>query len=123
MQNARRLQFGKFQGFGLLILLWFSYSYPVRHLSAIMAAQLPHDYENPHPQKNIEAKLSSGINVDINPVNADGPRKFSGVATSGLPFSLWGWNTVIDLDNIQHKPKVAILHEHKQPVWPGWTLR
>ncbi len=75
--------------------------------------------KTPTPQKSIEAKLSSGINVDIKPANGDGPRKFSGVATSGLPFSYWGWNTVIDLDNIQYKPKVAILHEHMQPAGSG----
>ena len=75
--------------------------------------------KTPTPQKNIEAKLSSGINVDIKPANGDGPRKFSGVATSGRPFSYWGWNTVIDLDNIQYKPKVAILHEHMQPAGSG----
>ncbi|WP_058305496.1 hypothetical protein [Vitreoscilla massiliensis] len=75
--------------------------------------------KTPTPPKSIEAKLSSGINVDIKPANGDDPRKFSGVATSGLPFSRWGWNTVIDLDNIQHKPKVAILHEHMQPAGSG----
>ena len=63
--------------------------------------------------------MSSGINVDIKPTSDDGPRKFSGVATSGLPFFHWGWNTVIDLENIQHKPKVAILHEHMQPAGSG----
>ena len=72
------------------------------------------------PTPNIfEAKLSSGVNVDFKSATASTQREFSGVANSGLPFSHFGTLTVIDFDNIQFKPVVAILHEHEHRAGMG----
>lgn len=74
--------------------------------------------KTPTPQI-FEAKLSSGVNVDFKTVSATEPREFSGTANSGLPFSYYGSMSVIDFENIQFKPVVAILHEHTERAGVG----
>lgn len=55
-------------------------------------------------------KLSSNSALDFQ--IQDDKRRFSGIANSGKPFGYGTYQTVVDFDNIQIKPKTAVLIEH-----------
>lgn len=55
-------------------------------------------------------KLSSNSALAFQ--DQDGKRRFSGIANSGKPFGYGAYQTVVDFDGIQIKPKTAVLIEH-----------
>lgn len=55
-------------------------------------------------------KLSSNSALAFQ--DQDGKRRFSGIANSGKPFGYGTYQTVVDFDGIQIKPKTAVLIEH-----------
>lgn len=62
--------------------------------------------------QTLNLRLSSLDEVAIT-ANQDGePRRFSGIANSGLPFGLGSWQSVIDFDGIKLKDKTAFLIDH-----------
>lgn len=48
------------------------------------------------------------------------PRKFSGVANSGKPFSHFGQRTIVDMDELEYHPKVPALIEHDRAQRAGF---
>lgn len=58
-----------------------------------------------------QIKLSSDSALDFQ-TQDDNKRRFSGIANSGKPFGLGVYQTVVDFDGIQIKPKTAVLIEH-----------
>ena len=63
--------------------------------------------------KTLNLRLSSADAVAVAAVSDGGPRRFSGIANSGLPFGLGTWQSVIDFDGIKLKDKTAFLIDHE----------
>ncbi|WP_304333724.1 hypothetical protein [Conchiformibius steedae] len=60
----------------------------------------------------LKLKLSADSLLSFDPAAADTRRRFSGIAHSGKPFVRGNTQYVVDLSDIQTKPKTAVLIEH-----------
>lgn len=59
----------------------------------------------------LNIKLSAALPVAL-ATRADDVRTFKGVANSGKPFDIGGYQTVVDLAELSHKASVPVLLEH-----------
>lgn len=73
-----------------------------------------------NPQKNHVYLLSDDVQVAPAAQDATAPRTFRGIANSGKPFYNWGRLSVVDLDGIEYKDKMPLLHLHDRAQRAGF---